>query len=231
MSWDCWSRCTSRRARGPPALPGRSVSLCLRIAGPPRKLVGMSIPASAVSPPAAWVSLTSEQKRARVLEVASELFAREGVEFPMPELAKAVGVGVGSLYRQIGKKDDVIAALVVERLAALSGRYEAAAGTDDHVGALRAVIDATVQECVHDRVTKMAWEFGPDREDCLSARARARHALHHLIDSAKNAGELREDAEGNDLRFLFRAAREAEKIMPGGGDRLGQLVFAGLLKH
>ncbi len=191
----------------------------------------MSIPAPAAAPPAAWISLTSEQKRARVLEVAGELFAREGLDFPMPELAKAVGVGVGSLYRQIGKKDDVVAALIVERLGALEARYRAAAGTDDHMGALRQVIIATVEECVHDRITKMCWEFGPGRPDTEGARAGAREALQHLIDSAQQAGALRDDASGNDLRFLFRAAREAEKIMPGGGQRLGELVLAGLAKH
>src|SRR5690349_11096661 len=119
----------------------------------------MSIPAAPESATAsAWVTLTSEQKRARVLDVAGELFAREGLDFPMPELAKAVGVGVGSLYRQIGKKDDVVAALIVERLNALEARYKAAANTGDPMGALSGVIDATVQECVHDRVTKMCWE-------------------------------------------------------------------------
>jgi AcrR family transcriptional regulator len=190
----------------------------------------MSIPARTESP-SAWVALTSEQKRARVLEVAGELFAREGLEFPMPELAKAVGVGVGSLYRQIGKKDDVVAALIVERLNALEARYRAAAGTDDPMHALHGVIVATVEECIHDRVTKMCWEFGPGRTDCEAARASARDALQHLIDSAHQAGALRDDASGNDLRYLFRAAREAEKIMPGGGQRLGELVFAGLAKR
>ena len=177
----------------------------------------------------AWVSLTSEQKRRRVLDVAGELFAREGVEFPMPDLAKAVGVGVGSLYRQIGKKDDVVAALVCDRLGALEARYRRAAGTDDHLGALRGVIVDTVEECVHDRETKLCWEYGPERDDCELARAGAREALQHLIDSAQRDGALRADASGNDLRFLFRAAREAERIMPGGGQRLGELVLTGLI--
>jgi AcrR family transcriptional regulator len=188
----------------------------------------MTIPEATAAETRVWTSLTADQKRARVLDVAGELFAREGVEFPMPELAKAVGVGVGSLYRQIGKKDDVIAALVIERLVALGDRYERAAGTDDPLGALSGVIEATVQECVHDRVTKMCWEFGTGRDDVDTARTRARNALQHLIDSAKNEGKLREDASGNDLRFLFRAAREAEKIQEGGAARLGELVFSGL---
>lgn len=175
-----------------------------------------------------WVELLPEEKRARVLRVAGELFSREGVEFPMPELAKAVGVGVGSLYRQIGKKDDVIAALVIDRLDGLAARYEAAAGTDDPLGALRGVIEATIDECIGDRVTQACWTYGRDRDDVAAAAARSRIALQHLIDSAITAGSLRADASGDDLRFLFRAAPGAELIAEGGGQRLGQLVLAGL---
>ncbi len=60
------------------------------------------------------------------------------------------------------------------------------------------------------------------------AASRCRLALLHLIDSAVAAGSLRSDASGNDLRFLFRAAPGAEIIAPGGAQRLGQLVLAGL---
>ncbi|MEH3054471.1 MAG: TetR/AcrR family transcriptional regulator [Patulibacter minatonensis] len=175
-----------------------------------------------------WIDFTPEEKRARVLKVAGELFSREGVDFPMPELAKAVGVGVGSLYRQIGKKDDVIAALVADRLDGLAARYEAAAGTDDPFGALCGVIKATIDECVGDRVTQSAWSYGRGRADVDAAAGRARDGLQHLVDSAIAAGTMRPDASGNDLRFLFRAAPSAELIAPGGAQRLGALVLAGL---
>ena len=39
---------------------------------------------------------------------------------------------------------------------------------------------------------------------------------------------MRADATMNDLRFLFRAAPSAELIEPGGAQRLGELVLAGL---
>jgi AcrR family transcriptional regulator len=175
-----------------------------------------------------WIELSPAEKRAKVIRVAGELFSREGVEFPMPELAKAVGVGVGSLYRQIGKKDDVIAALVVDRLDGLTDRYERAAGSEDALGALCGVIRATIDECVGDRVTQAAWTYGRGRDDVEDAAARCRAALSYLVESAIASGSLRSDANGNDLRFLFRAAPGAEVIAPGGAQRLGQLVLAGL---
>ena len=126
------------------------------------------------------------------------------------------------------EKEDVIAALVVDRLDGLSARYEAAAGTDDALGALSGVIKVTIDECVGDRVTQAAWTYGRGRPDVDGAAARTRAALQHLIDSAIASGSLRSDASGNDLRFLFRAAPGAEVIADGGAQRLGELVLAGL---
>ncbi len=175
-----------------------------------------------------WIELTPAEKRAKVLRVAGELFSREGVEFPMPELAKAVGVGVGSLYRQIGKKEDVIAALIVDRLDGLAERYESAAGTQDPLAALSGVIRLTIDESINDRVTQLAWTYGRGRDDVEAAAKRARDGLQHLVESAIAAGSMRPDATMNDLRFLFRAAPNAELIEPGGAQRLGELVLDGL---
>ena len=64
-------------------------------------------------PDAGWAALDPATKRERILDAARELFAREGVDAPMPALASAVGVGVGSVYRCFPSKQDLIAALVV----------------------------------------------------------------------------------------------------------------------
>jgi AcrR family transcriptional regulator len=175
-----------------------------------------------------WTSLTSTEKRARVLAVAGVMFAREGVDFPMPELAKAVGIGVGSLYRQIGTKDDVLAELVIERLKAFQAKYDAAALRDDPVEALFEAFQETVDLTMLDRVAKISFELGLERDDVREVRASAAASLQALVDRAKAAGGVRSDATAMDLRMTFRLAREAERITPGGGQRIALLVMAGL---
>src|SRR5271167_1226695 len=69
-----------------------------------------------VVPAGGWAQLEPGAKRARILEQAAALFAREGLDAPMPALAAAIGAGVGSLYRCYPSKRDLIAALVVARL-------------------------------------------------------------------------------------------------------------------
>src|SRR3954447_26668338 len=85
----------------------------------------------------AWSSLTGDEKRARTLAAADDLFAREGLDVAMPVLAAAVGAGVGSIYRQVGAKADVIAALVIERANALARGFAAACEEPDAWAALR----------------------------------------------------------------------------------------------
>src|SRR5689334_14787535 len=98
--------------------------------------------------PVPWASLTADEKRDRTLAVADELFAREGVDVAMPVLASALGVGVGSIYRQVGSKDDVLAALVISRSEVLRERFLATLDADDPWEALAAATHATVDDCV-----------------------------------------------------------------------------------
>lgn len=182
----------------------------------------------AEAPPAAWTTLDGPTKRERVISVAGELFAREGVDFPMPALAKALGVGVGTLYRQVGTKDDILAELVIERLTRFDAVYREAEKRDDPVEALMYVIDYTLAETMQDRIAKISFDLALGHEGVVEQRAVAAATLERLLEAAKAAGGVRADARVMDLRVMFRLAREAEKITPGGGARIAELVVTGL---
>lgn len=175
-----------------------------------------------------WAELTHDEKRTRALDVADELFAREGLDIAVPDLARAVGVGVGSLYRQVGKKEDLVAALLVRRANAMRDRFEAAAAEPDVGRALRAVIVETVDECVADRVLRQAWDLAIDRPEITAAHLGVVAAMRTLVARAREAGALRPDATEADLRLVFRGAAPAEELQPGGARRLAELVLAGL---
>src|SRR5580692_9063657 len=99
----------------------------------------MSIPDLAAE--TCWSDLSAEDKRARLLTAAGEVFAREGLDAPMPAIAAAAGAGVGSVYRQFPSKRDLLAALVVERLSEMEADVDAAlASTDGPWPALTGVL-------------------------------------------------------------------------------------------
>src|SRR5271154_1713664 len=95
---------------------------------------GMSIPSRDAAPRAAfWSTLDAEHKRATLLRAAGEVFAREGLDAPMPSVAAAAGAGVGSVYRQFPSKRELLPALGVERLA--GGQGGAGGGGGGRAGA------------------------------------------------------------------------------------------------
>ena len=184
----------------------------------------MAIPALTERP---WAELSPEAKRARTLAVADELFARKGVEVPMPALAEAIGVGVGSIYRQFGCKEDVLAALVISRIQAVRERFEATAEAPDPWEALREATLESVEAAACDHLTARAWELG-EREDVQPVRLAAHAAIARAVQRAQEAGALRADATVEDLRLVFAAARWADALEPGGARRLAELALRGL---
>ncbi|WP_026909905.1 TetR/AcrR family transcriptional regulator [Patulibacter minatonensis] len=185
----------------------------------------MSVPADSRDD---WAALDGAAKRARVLRVAGELFARDGLDVPMPVLAEAIGVGVGSIYRQIGRKEDIVAALIAERIAVVAGIFERAVDEPDPWAALHGATFAVVAAAVDDRVTHESWAASSEHPDVLAARPRAAAALDALVDRVRAAGVLREDATADDLRLAFRAMKDVDDLGPGGARRLAELVLRGM---
>src|SRR5215204_3330883 len=90
------------------------------------------------SGPAAQASEYGPPSRTRVLDAAARVFAAEGLDAPMPTVAAAAGVGVGTIYRAFGSKDDLIAALAADRVDRFARDTVAALETPD---AWQALVD------------------------------------------------------------------------------------------
>lgn len=177
----------------------------------------------------AWAGLDSAAKRERLLSAARELFAREGLGASMPAVAAAAGAGVGSVYRQFADKDDLVAALAVQRLGEFAEEIAAAAPTADGWADFTAMIWRTVDAkdgC--DDLMAEAIAVTGTREDVIRARAVVADALDAVMDRARVQGTLRPDAGVQDVRLLFTAVRAAEAHTPGGGRRIAELLIDGL---
>jgi AcrR family transcriptional regulator len=64
----------------------------------------------------------AQRNRDQIVAAARVLFVTGGIDVPMDEVAKAAGVGVGTLYRRFPDRDALLAAVTVdifERLAAM----------------------------------------------------------------------------------------------------------------
>src|ERR1700746_1940865 len=59
----------------------------------------------------------AERNRRRVLDAAQALFRERGLEVGVAEIAQRAGVGRGTLFRNFPTKQDLIAAIVIERMS------------------------------------------------------------------------------------------------------------------
>jgi AcrR family transcriptional regulator len=185
----------------------------------------MAIPPQALPPDSAdWTELDADAKRARLLAVSHSVFAEHGLDAPMPAVAAAAGIGVGSLYRQFPSKRELLAALVIERLAEVAAVAEAA--RESRAGAwaaLTAFLWDHSERAVGDDVLAEAISRTQVDLEVRRARARSTAALGELLAAAKEEGKVRKDATVLDLRIVFASARAAEGVEPGSWRRALEL--------
>ncbi|WP_354697680.1 hypothetical protein DSM112329_03317 [Paraconexibacter sp. AEG42_29] len=183
----------------------------------------------ALTYPQAWVDLPAEDKRARVLDAARELFAQEGLGASMPAVAAAAGAGVGSVYRQFADKDDLIAALVLERLAEFLADLESMRpGADAWTDVERMIWLGAACRDGGDEVLTRAIVATSARPDVSAARALVADAIERVLDRARAEGTLRADVGVADVRLVFAAVRGADGYAAGGGRRVAELLIDGL---
>jgi AcrR family transcriptional regulator len=164
-----------------------------------------------------------------LVEAAFAAFRREGVHASLDDIAKAAGVGSGTLYRHFATRDALVLAVIEGRLDSLA---EIGADLADVVPPIEAVerwlaayIDqaATFQGLAGTLV-------GPKPETEAPSCHAARAAGATLIERAIAAGELRADTVAGDLLDLAAAIAwvgEHSPPDPARASRLLHLCLAG----
>jgi AcrR family transcriptional regulator len=182
-----------------------------------------------VDPDREWSTLDSEAKRERLLCAAGRVFARDGLDAPMPVVAAAAGAGVASVYRQFPSKHELLAALVIRRLEQIADTAtEALASDGDRWSALTEMLWTLVERQSADDFVGEARMIVGDVPEVVAAHARATGALERLMAAARSEGRLRADATTLDLRLLFAATRAAKQVEPEAWQRMLALLIDAL---
>ncbi|MEA2214408.1 MAG: hypothetical protein QOF83_4356 [Solirubrobacteraceae bacterium] len=193
----------------------------------------MIIPPSGAAPPKSprevWSRLGPEAKHERLLNAATEVFARRGLDAPMSEVAEAAGSGVASIYRLYPSKHELLSALVIRRMDQIAG---AAADAERRAGngwtALTGMLRWVVETQSADDLMGEARAAVAGRADVEGATERAFAAWERLLTDARAEGRLRADATVLDLRLLFAATRTAKRVEPQHWPRMLELLIDAL---
>ena len=147
----------------------------------------------------------AERNRRRVVDAAEALFSERGLDVGVAEIAERAGVGRGTLFRNFPSKDDLIAAIVVERMSEAVDRGRTLLEAPDPGEALfeflaeiagRQQLDRALFEAVAD-----AWLAN---DEIRAAHAGVVGVVGELLGRAQEAGAVREDIGAMDVLMLLK---------------------------
>ena len=142
----------------------------------------------------------------KILEGAREVFARSGTSAQMEDVARAAGVGVGTVYRHFPTKEALMTALVRQTFESFveTGR-EALSHDGEPFEVLADVMRANAEVIAADAAVQQAMMGAGD--DVWEGTALEREQLEaisqQLITRAQQAGTMRADAEVEDIPMVL----------------------------
>jgi AcrR family transcriptional regulator len=172
------------------------------------------------------------RNRARVLEVAYETFAAEGLAVPIDEIARRAGVGAGTVYRHFPTKEALLSALNDELFAVLAVHARTLLTLEDPWEAFTRVMWFGAEKTAGDRAfteiisetRKLPARTSPGKEDLIVT-------VGELMDRCKAAGKMRADAIVEDIGLLMcgvGSASQMEHPVPDAWRRHLAIVLDGL---
>ena len=153
------------------------------------------------------------RNRERLLAAAGKLFAEQGLEVTLNDIAHRAGVGVGTAYRRFANKGEVIEALFEERLEDVVAVARECLTDPDAWRGMVTFLERSLEMQFGDRGLTQIMNYptlGTSRVD--ETRDRIAPLMTALVDRAKKQGAVRPDLDQTDLFFLQMAlSRVAER--------------------
>ena len=148
----------------------------------------------------------AERNRAALLAAAQEVFAEQGLEAPLEEIALRAGVGIATLYRRFPNRRQLVAAALVSNFAQYAEAAERALAVPDPWAGFAGFIERICELQAADRgLSDLLSMALPGDERIEQLRRLANDRVVELIERTKAAGRLREDFVGEDILLLLVA--------------------------
>lgn len=171
------------------------------------------------------------RNRARVLEVAYEIFAADGLAVPIDEIARRAGVGAGTVYRHFPTKEALFQAVIAERIRGVVEEGRTLLAEADPADALFAFLRSMVlQWGAADRglVDALAGSGIDVNTVVPEAEGEYLSVLGDLLAAAQRAGTARGDVTVADVKALLVGCQAMQSYNADVAERVTSVVFDGL---
>lgn len=174
----------------------------------------------------------ARRNRAAVIEAAKQLFADQGLDAQMPDVAKAANVGVGTVYRHFPTKDHLVAALVAERFDRLADRAREDLEASDAWEGFCDLIRFAAEIQADDRGLCEVIGSRPDLMETAAFDVELPELCDRLVKRAQRSGQLRRDLEWEDIPMIACGLGGVTQTTPipsiGRWPRLVEIILDGL---
>jgi AcrR family transcriptional regulator len=172
------------------------------------------------------------RNRQAILTAARQVFAEQGLDAPLDEIARRAGTGNATLYRRFPTRAELITAVFAERMTEHVQAVEEALKRPDAWDGFCSYVTAVGSMQARDRgiadLVAMDVSTAPEIEQL---RARAFDGLVRLIERAKAAGVLRADFTPEDIVVVLMAnagvVERAHNVAPQASQRLVHVLLDG----
>jgi AcrR family transcriptional regulator len=156
-----------------------------------------------------------------ILEAAAAVFAEEGLDASVADIARRAGVGQATIFRRFATKEELIAAVLTSKLTDLLEAARDALETRRAWDGLRLFMETATELNVNDRglFEAVAEQFLRDPR-FLELHGRLHAIVDELVKRAKADGDLRRDVCAQDIPVLACSAAQAGAPAGGAGTDL-----------
>ena len=179
--------------------------------------------------PAGALRRDAAENRDRLLAAAAEVFDMQGLDAGVADVARAAGVGMGTLYRRFPTKDALIDALVHEILEATIRMAREAADRPDGAGLEAFLAASSAYLAEHPGCLPRLWNTDNDMVRT------ARQLIATLLADAQAHGRIRHDLTSTDITmvmFSVRGILAATRVQaPDAWRRHLELLIEGMRPH
>jgi AcrR family transcriptional regulator len=170
------------------------------------------------------------RNRAKVLEVAYERFAAEGLAVPIDEIARRACVGAGTVYRHFPTKEALFEAVFADRVRRIVDDGRALLVSDGPGEALFGFLREMVRsgKADHGLFDALA-NYGVDIALATSdAEAQFLGVLGELLAAAQQSGTVRSDIGVAEVKALLLVCKSSHDYGDDVSDRVAAVIVDGL---
>jgi AcrR family transcriptional regulator len=182
--------------------------------------------AAPLVPAAKPLRADARRNRQRVLVAARAVFADQGTEAQIDDVARRAKVGVGTVYRHFPTKEALLDALVRERFEEIAGYAREALEREDAWDGFCELIWRAAERNAAD----LAFCEAISSTDCraIVEEVGLMRSTDELIARAKAQGRMRADATQEDVPMMMAGASAVMRLSPTSWRRYLTIMLDGL---